>query len=327
MLAHDVSFRALDLNLLRVFDALLVESSVAGAATRLTITPSAVSHALSRLRYLFDDPLFVRAPGGMRATARASEIGDRVREGLHRLETALTPTTFLAEESCRTFTVVCSAYVSAVLLPGVIARMRQRAPGCRLAVRTWGPGVVDGLAVGQVDLLLGDFLRVPEGFECRLLFTDRPVWLVGRDYVLPGAVPTEALDAGALRSACFGRIHPRLPHRAILDSGFERRTALDEGCGIIGNPIAAASGNAILESLPYSSIAPLMVKHADLAAFLPRRLAVLFARDFELDIVDPPQENEAADIQISSAWHRDHGSRAPASWLRNLFAEAAEKCL
>jgi DNA-binding transcriptional LysR family regulator len=131
MLESDVSFRLLDLNLLRVFDAMMAEGSVAGAAVRLSITPSAVSHALGRLRSLFNDPLFVRSPSGMRATPRGSEIGLKVREGLHYLEGALTPTAFRAAESSRTFTVACSAYVSAVLLPGVIARMRALAPQTR----------------------------------------------------------------------------------------------------------------------------------------------------------------------------------------------------
>lgn len=329
MLANDVSFRALDLNLLRVFDAMLAEGSVAGAAGRLSITPSAVSHALGRLRYLFNDPLFVRAPGGMRATARASEIGKKVREGLHQLEEALTPSSFLAEESARTFTVVCSAYVSAVLLPGVIARMRQLAPKAGLSVRSWSNGVVDQLESGLVDLLLGDFVRVPETLDSQILFADRAVWLVGRDYVLPGIPPGPARhgvpEARQLRNESFNRMNPRLPGRTVLEGGIERRIALDECCGIVGNPAAGRSDDPILESLPYSSIAPLVVKHADLAALLPRRLALLFARDFGLDVVDLPREHEALGVRIGAAWHRDHGNRAPVTWLRNLLIEVASK--
>src|SRR4051812_15454746 len=85
MLDSDVPFRMLDLNLLRVLDALMTEGSVARAASRLSITPSAVSHALGRLRSLFGDPLFIRSSGGMRATPHASEIGGKVRAGLHCL--------------------------------------------------------------------------------------------------------------------------------------------------------------------------------------------------------------------------------------------------
>jgi DNA-binding transcriptional LysR family regulator len=317
MLESDVSFRVLDLNLLRVFDALMAEGSVAGAASRLSITPSAVSHALGRLRSLFHDPLFIRSASGMRATPRASEIGPKVHEGLRFLEGALTPTAFVAAESSRTFTVACSAYVSAVLLPGVIAQLRERAPKAALTVASWGPGVLDRFEAGQIDVLLGDFARVPEGLESRLLFADRAVWLMGRDYILePGM---------ADRRARFGAAQPTLANRTILENGFLRRVALDEGCGIVANPCDETSAAPVLESLPYSMIAPLVVKHADLAALLPRRLAQLFAQDLRLDIVAPAAEIDAPEIRVASVRHPEHGRRAPVVWFGELLAEVAGK--
>jgi DNA-binding transcriptional LysR family regulator len=97
--------------------------------------------------------------------------------------------------------------------------------------------------------------------------------------------------------------------------------ALDEYCGIIGNPGGDAPENPVLQSLPYSSIAPLVVKHSDLAALLPRRLALLFARDFELDIVELPQRECMDGLRISAVWHPDYGTRAPTIWFRNLLTE------
>src|ERR1700761_1711255 len=90
----DVHFSTLDLNLLRVFDALAEEGSVTRAGARLGLTQSAISHALGRLRYALQDELFVRGPEGMRPTARAQEIAPRLREGLHRLQLALAPAEF-----------------------------------------------------------------------------------------------------------------------------------------------------------------------------------------------------------------------------------------
>ena len=75
-----IHFPALDLNLLRVFDALAEEGSVTRAGVRLGLTQSAVSHALGRLRHVLDDELFVRGPTGMRPTARALEIAPRLRQ-------------------------------------------------------------------------------------------------------------------------------------------------------------------------------------------------------------------------------------------------------
>jgi hypothetical protein len=85
----DITFSSLDLNLLRVFDALFQERSLPRAADQLELTPSAVSHALSRLRRLLDDELFVRTPDGMRPTRRAEEIGPRLHKALAHLAAVL----------------------------------------------------------------------------------------------------------------------------------------------------------------------------------------------------------------------------------------------
>jgi DNA-binding transcriptional LysR family regulator len=315
MLESDLPFRLLDLNLLRVLDAMMAEGSVARAATRLSITPSAVSHALGRLRSLFNDPLFVRSASGMRATPRGSEIGAKVREGLHFLEGALTPTDFLAEESGRTFTVACSAYVSAVLLPGAIALMRERAPRTHLAVVSWGPGVLDRFDSGQIDVLLGDFGHVPDGYEARALFEDRLVWLMGREYVLTPGMADRRLRIQAVK--------PDLSSRVVWENGFERRTGLEEYCGMVGNPVDGIEYRPALDSLPYSMIAPLVVKQTDLAALLPRRVACLFARDLRLDVVDPERDASTEEIRIAAIRHPDHGGRAPVAWFCELLEEAA----
>jgi DNA-binding transcriptional LysR family regulator len=315
MLESDLSFRLLDLNLLRVFDAMMTEGSVAGAAARLSITPSAVSHALGRLRSLFHDPLFVRSSSGMRATPRAAEIGNKVREGLLFLEGALTPADFLAEESGRTFTVACSAYVSAVLLPGVIALMRERAPRTHLAVVSWGPGVLDRFDSGQIDVLIGDFGRVPDGYEARALFEDRLVWLMGREYILEPGMADRRVQIQAVQPDVSGRV--------VWENGFGRRTGLEEFCGIVGNPVDGLECRPALDSLPYSMIAPLVVKQTDLAALLPRRLASLFAQDFRLDVVDPESDAVAEEIRIAAIRHPDYGNRAPIAWFCELLAEVA----
>src|SRR4051812_35155017 len=275
----------IDLNLLRVLDATMTEGSVAGAAARLSITPSAVSHALGRLRAILSDPLFIRSPRGMRATPRALQIGVKVREGLLSLESALAPSPFFAAESRRTFTVACSAYASAMLLPGVIALMRSLAPRASISVVSWGADVLERFEAGQIDVLLGDFVRVPEGYGSRILFEDRPVWLMGRDYVLGPDL--------ADRRRQLETFKPRPSGRTALEYGFVRRVTLDECCGFVANSVLPEPAELVLESLPYALIAPLLVKQADLAALLPRRLAQLFAQDLQLDIIEPAADTGA----------------------------------
>jgi hypothetical protein len=81
--------RMFDLNLLRVFDAIMLYRSVRKASQALSVTPSAVSHALSRLRQSIGDELFIPSEFGMRPTPRALELASPVREGLKKFEVAL----------------------------------------------------------------------------------------------------------------------------------------------------------------------------------------------------------------------------------------------
>src|SRR5579871_6051802 len=110
------NINSVDLNLLRVFDALLEEGSVTRAGARLGLTQSAVSHSLNRLRALLGDELFIRSPGGVRPTARASEIGSAVHAALLQLHGAIAPKPFEPKTTERPFTIIAGAYASAVLV-------------------------------------------------------------------------------------------------------------------------------------------------------------------------------------------------------------------
>jgi DNA-binding transcriptional LysR family regulator len=128
-----VNVNDLDLNLLRVFDAVLREKSVTAAAGGLGLTQPAVSNALSRLRALFDDPLFVRTPGGMDATPFARELGEPVRQALALLDSALAHGPgFDAQTSTRAFRFYMSDLGQIEFLPPLIERAQRVAPGVRL---------------------------------------------------------------------------------------------------------------------------------------------------------------------------------------------------
>ncbi len=321
MSLNEAPFRVLDLNLLRVFDALMAEHSVSGAASRLSITPSAVSHALARLRYLLKDQLFVRGPRGMQATPRAAEIGPRLREGLHQLEMALAPLDFVPEESTRAFTIACSSYICAVLMPEVIVRLRREAPQATVAIRSWAPGLTEELEGGRIDVLIGDFEHVPERFELDPLFSDRPVWMLGRDYLQPKRTDDARL-AVLPRLAALQEGVPTEMGPVVAENGLVRRVALDEQSGVVGVPPGKFDSAPILATIPYSSVAPLIVKHADMAALLPERLAQIFAAHFELDLV--PAANSLPETRIGAVWHREHGRHPALAWFRELLRGAAQ---
>ena len=174
----EIHFHSLDLNLLRLFDALAEERSVTRAGARLGLTQSAVSHALNRLRHTLQDELFVRGPDGMRATARAEEIAPRLRQGLHQLQLALSPSTFTPADSQRRFAIVAGAYACTVLMPGVVARLRQSAPAAELWLLSPGASLGEDILSGRVELAIGSFGRASDRFDRETLF--REVW--GYDY-------------------------------------------------------------------------------------------------------------------------------------------------
>src|SRR5438477_4865005 len=147
----------LDLNLLRVFDAVLRERGVTAAAGRLGLTQPAVSNALARLRTLLGDALFVRTPVGMEATPFARGVAEPVRQALALLDSALAHGPgFEPASATRAFRFYMSDLGQIEFLPPLIERMQQRAPGVRLeAVALEVDGIAASLASGTLDLAVG----------------------------------------------------------------------------------------------------------------------------------------------------------------------------
>ena len=146
-----------DLNLLRVFDAVRRERGVTAAAARLGLTQPGVSNALARLRALFGDALFVRTPAGMDATPFARELGEPVRQALALLESALAHGPgFDPANSGRAFRFYMSDLGQIEFLPPLLEHVQREAPGVRLeAVALDLEDITESLAAGALDLAVG----------------------------------------------------------------------------------------------------------------------------------------------------------------------------
>src|SRR6476646_8275972 len=126
----------LDLNLLRVFDAVARERHVTRAAERLNLSQPAVSNALARLRHALGDELFLRRPGGVEPTALALSLAQPVADALDLIAEAIgSQAPFDPGNTARVFAVAFSEYAEAVLAPPLLARMAQEAPQALLAIR------------------------------------------------------------------------------------------------------------------------------------------------------------------------------------------------
>src|SRR5215510_4769417 len=121
------SLNRLDLNLLRVFDAVMEERSVLRAAQRICLSQSAVSHALARLREMLGDELFIRTTTGMQPTARALAMAPLIRDAGGSLEAAIGLPKFEPGTSTRRFTIAASDFVTTVMGPQLFSQLRREA--------------------------------------------------------------------------------------------------------------------------------------------------------------------------------------------------------
>jgi len=319
---NDAHIKTLDLNLLRVFDALFEERSVTRAAHRLGLTQSAVSHALNRLRFTLGDELFVRGPSGMRATPHAAEIGPRIREGLLQLGAALAPGVFTPAETERRFAIAAGGYACAILLPAVASRIRQQAPLAEVRIRGAGLGLAEELDAGRADMAIGSFTVIPDRFDSLPLFEERLVWALRADHPL-------ANEPLTLERLCT------LPHiiiamgedghvvdGAVTDSGLERRVIWDDG-GIIRQSCAELGLRPPpAYHVPDAQAALALLTATDMAALAPRRLVQRDADRLNLRLFEPPYPTKSNALVM--LWRREHD--APAlSWLRGLIVAAASE--
>lgn len=322
-----LNFSTLDLNLLRVFEALLEERSATRAGIRLGLTQSAVSHALARLRDLLNDELFVKGPDGMAPTARARAIGPRLRAALRQLHSALADDGFDPLTAEHRFTVAADPYIRAILLPRLIARVRRDAPGVELCVKPGFAGATDAIDTGQLDLAIASFRRVPERFGTLEVLRERFVWAMRADH--PAAAEPLTLDRLAtlpLLVRTPADVDDNGSEFPEMGRGLERRAVQDDD-GALARALAGAGAETgqrrwVRLSVPDSYAALAIAGETDLAALVPHRLAAALAGRFGLTLFDPPYDSPT--VPMSMVWHPGHGASPAAEWLRAAVQDIAQ---
>lgn len=293
-----------DLNLLVVLDALLTEGSVARAARRLRLSPSATSRALARLRQVTGDPLLVRAGRGLVPTPRARELAARVGPVLEEAASLLRPSQELDLGRLeRTFVLRCSEGFVETFGPALVSRAAAQAPGVRLSFMTKTDRDSALLRDGAIDLetgVVGDAASPsptsPE-IKVRALFGDRFVGVVRAGH--PLAVGSPDLDAylAARHVGIARRGAERWPVDDALKSlGLRRDVAV-----LVGGFAAALA----------------MARATDLVATIPERHTGGLRQGlhtFPLPLaVDP--------ITVSLLWHPRLDADPAHRWLRGLVGD------
>src|SRR6267378_860032 len=165
---------AIDLNLLVVFDAIMRDRSVTRAGQRLGLSQPAMSHALTRLRHMLKDELFVRSPNGMVPTPRAEELAAPIRMALDGLQQSLEPVQFDPAKTAATFRIAVDNYAAIVLVAPIAAHVARVAPGVRLDFRPSGTlDVLEQLDRSELHLAMGPSGAQGERFSRRRLLQDQ----------------------------------------------------------------------------------------------------------------------------------------------------------
>jgi DNA-binding transcriptional LysR family regulator len=296
----------IDLNLLVTLDILLKEQNVTRAAARLGISQSAMSHALRRMRVLFEDPLFISTPRGMIPTARAQALAGPIERTLKDVEHLLDQPRFDPGTARRKFKLIASDYTQLVLLPPLLRHLARHASGIDIAFRT-ARGALSGiLERGDADLAIGIFdADLTDGFR-QELFQDGFVCLVRKDH--PAISRRSPLTLERFLALSHALVAPReLEDTGIVDTvldklGKKRRIAL---------------------SVPHFMVAPYAIAGSDLVLTVATRIARIVEKPFHLRILPPPLALPA--FTISQYWHpRQHHDPANI-WLRGLLRQLCQQ--
>jgi len=165
---------AIDLNLLVVFDAIMRDRSVTRAGQRLSLSQPAMSHALTRLRHMLKDELFVRSPNGMVPTPRAEQLATPIRIALDGLQQSLEPLQFEPAKTTATFRIAVDNYAAIVLVAPIAAHVAKIAPGVTLDFRPSGTlNVPELLDRSELQLAMGPRGVPGERFSVRRLLQDQ----------------------------------------------------------------------------------------------------------------------------------------------------------
>lgn len=291
----------LDLNLLRVFATIWQERHLTRAATILSLTPSAVSHAMRRLRDHFGDPLFQRQGNRMQPTPTCARMAPELIAQLERMQALLHNWgAFDPAQSRQTFRLAMPEASESVLLPPLLARLAQEAPGVTIhALRVPRAELAQMLARQGVDLAIDipmtgmdQVLQAPllsDDF-CVLSRTGHPITRSGSGAALEYA----GAEHIAVSTRQDGTVIEDL---ALIGAGLRRHIRLR--CQSYSSAVAVAAGSDLLLTLP---------RH--IALSLQRRQTTLTPVPVEL----PP-------VRLHLYWSREHDSDPASIWLRELLHE------
>jgi DNA-binding transcriptional LysR family regulator len=286
----------IDLNLLRLFDAVYRTRNVSRAAELLDLTQPAASQGLTRLRALVHDPLFMRAAGGVQPTPKAERLAGPVRHALATLERALGETAgFDPASSRRVFRIHMSDIGEGRFLPELMVALRQQAPGVRIETRPLPrEQITEALDTGKIDFAFGFLPMVKDTRSTRLL-SDRYVVLLRHKHPFTRTKRSGKALIKALQELEFVAVRSHADTLRIV-----QQLKLEDRLRLVTE---------------HFMVLPAIVKATDLAAVMPRNIARAFGGGYA--IVEP--EFTQREFVVSLHWSRRFEGDGGSVWLRELI--------
>jgi DNA-binding transcriptional LysR family regulator len=294
-----------DLNLLPVFMALMEERSVTRAAVRLGITQPALSNALNRLRDTLRDPLFIRERYGIKPTQFADEIAPVILETLARLdEVIIGRQHFDPATSTRQFNIAPNSFVEIVLMPSIIAKLRQQAPGVKVSLIPFGNDLADtGVISGTTDMALGRIIDPPDNLIIQHLMDDGLACVVRADHPL-------------IEDSMSREQYEQLRHVNVLPPGRLR-------VGVFQALERQGLRRELAISVTHFLAVPEIIAVTDYCATLPGLICQQIAKDPRLKVVPSPVDLGRFPVEI--AWHVRYRQDPAHQWFRQLLVETASE--
>ncbi|MDG4878081.1 LysR substrate-binding domain-containing protein [Mesorhizobium sp. WSM4935] len=277
---QEIDLSRVDLNLLVLFETVMEERHVSRSASRLNLSPSAVSHGLGRLRGLLGDPLFLRTPRGVVPTDRALELAAPVAEILARVRSVVASAEpFDPTRSGRRFVIGAPDGASAVFLPPLLEVLRRSAPGIDIGIRqllprqgetsplpAWSDAIAE-LEARVMDVAVVPIDDAPERFLRRTLYEE--------DFVI-------AMRAGHRFSQNTGiEAYCAMEHLVVSQTG--------DALGFVDTALAAQGrSRRIALTVPNFMFALAVLAETDFVSALPRRFVGMHGRRFGVIAVDAP---------------------------------------
>jgi DNA-binding transcriptional LysR family regulator len=299
---HEIDLSRADLNLFVLFEAVLRERHVGRAAERLSLSPSAVSHGLGRLRRLLNDPLFLKHPKGVVATARALELAEPIAEILARVRAVVAAAErFDPATSRRRFVLGAPDAAADVVLPPLLQALSRTAPHVDLSVRALMPQTaLADLDAREIDLAVEPLGEVPPRFVCAPLYVEEFVIAMRHGHPL-GPRPT--LDAYCAAS------------HVLLSLAGDPHGNVDLALAALGRT------RRVAVTAPHFLSALALAAETDLLAAVPRRHAERHAARLGISLAPPPAPlAPLGRSPVAAVATRAAMADAGVAWLFHLLA-------